>query len=80
MHSIKHSFYTISITLIQQLEYTNISLHQVMRTCREMGIKTVAVYSDADAQAVSDAAWFSYYTSSSLSPDCSCMFVWLTKQ
>lgn len=26
--------------------------HQVMRTCNEMGIKTVAIYSDADAQAV----------------------------
>ena len=26
---------------------------QVMRTCKEMGIKTVAIYSDADAQAVS---------------------------
>ena len=26
---------------------------QVMRTCREMGIKSVAIYSDADAQAVS---------------------------
>ena len=26
---------------------------QVMRSCREMGIKTVAVYSDADTQAVS---------------------------
>ncbi len=24
-----------------------------MRTCKEMGIKTVAIYSDADAQAVS---------------------------
>lgn len=24
-----------------------------MKTCREMGIKTVAIYSDADAQAVS---------------------------
>ena len=27
-----------------------------MRTCREMGIKTVAIYSDADTQAVSNAA------------------------
>ena len=26
---------------------------QVMRTCKEVGIKTVAIYSDADAQAVS---------------------------
>ena len=26
---------------------------QVMRTCKEMGIKSVAIYSDADAQAVS---------------------------
>lgn len=26
---------------------------RVMRTCREMGIATVAIYSDADAQAVS---------------------------
>ena len=26
---------------------------QVMKTCREMGIKTVAIYSDADTQAVS---------------------------
>ena len=26
---------------------------QVMRTCQEMGIKSVAVYSDADNQAVS---------------------------
>lgn len=26
---------------------------QVMRTCQEIGIKTVAIYSDADAQAVS---------------------------
>ena len=26
---------------------------QVMRSCREMGIKMVAVYSDADTQAVS---------------------------
>ena len=24
-----------------------------MRTCKEMGIKSVAIYSDADAQAVS---------------------------
>lgn len=26
---------------------------QVMKTCKDMGIKTVAIYSDADAQAVS---------------------------
>ena len=26
---------------------------QVIRTCKEMGIKSVAIYSDADAQAVS---------------------------
>lgn len=26
---------------------------RVMRTCREMGIASVAIYSDADAQAVS---------------------------
>ncbi|MFN6048743.1 MAG: biotin carboxylase N-terminal domain-containing protein, partial [Bacteroidota bacterium] len=25
---------------------------RVMRTCREMGIKTVAIYSEADAQAL----------------------------
>ncbi len=30
-----------------------VSWPQVMRTCKEMGIKSVAIYSDADAQAVS---------------------------
>ena len=30
---------------------------RVMRTCKEMGIATVAIYSDADAQAVSDGRW-----------------------
>ena len=35
---------------------------KVMRTCREMGIKSVAVYSDADAQAVSADLYEVLYT------------------
>ncbi len=33
---------------------------QVMKTCRDMGIKSVAIYSDADAQAVSPSSYLSF--------------------
>ncbi len=38
---------------------------QVMKTCKDMGIKSVAIYSDADSQAVSPSS-------------ISCMLAWLT--
>ncbi len=32
-----------------------------MKTCKEMGIKSVAIYSDADAQAVSQCFYWHWY-------------------
>ena len=45
---------------------------QVMRTCKEMGIKSVAIYSDADTQAVGTPSLRSCVYSTLYT--CTCMF------
>ena len=69
------SFFSGKVTALRVLCcYVVVCGVQVMRTCKEMGIKSVAIYSDADTQAVGTPSLRScvYYTLYTCT--CTCTF------